>query len=217
MSKESELRAKREQAHERAVHARKKVRIWTKVAHRAHGRVVALTKKIKALPKGRQIALKWALAQAGTTESPYGSNRGPKVSEWQRVFGMDGQPWCGAFVGNALKQAGVAVTNRIVYCPYIVQDGSAGTNGMEKLVPVAQAKAGDLIVFDWDRNGVYDHVGMLRKDYDGSGVLYTVEGNTSADNNGSQSNGGGVFLRSRATSVATIAIVRPQYAVLRPA
>src|SRR5689334_20016157 len=38
-------------------------------------------------------------------------------------FGIDGQPWCGAFVGHVLRKAGVAVPGSIVYTPNIFRFG----------------------------------------------------------------------------------------------
>ena len=55
---------------------------------------------------------------------------------------------------------------------------------------------GDNVLFDWDPDGVIDHVGMSIPDYD-SAYYRSVEGNTSPGNSGSQSNGGGVWERYR--------------------
>ncbi len=208
---EKSLRKSRKLWLGRRKRATAKITAWKRARAKAQAMVARRTRQIKALPKGRKKALSWALSKAGTVERPANSNDGPGIRQWQDRFGMGRGPWCGAFVGNALEVAGIDVTSRIVYVPYIVQDGVAGINGMEKVVSIGEAKAGDLICFDWNHDGTFDHVGMVRKDYDGKGVLYTVEGNTSADNYGSQSNGGGVFLRSRPTNSANIKIVRPRY------
>jgi hypothetical protein len=52
---------------------------------------------------------------------------------------------------------------------------------------------GDLVCFDWEGNGVADHIGLYEKDLPGS-EFQTIEGNTSVGNN---SNGGEVMRRKR--------------------
>jgi peptidoglycan hydrolase-like protein with peptidoglycan-binding domain len=54
---------------------------------------------------------------------------------------------------------------------------------------------GDVVFFDWQGDRVADHVGLVEQV--GDGVVTTIEGNTSRDERGSQSNGGGVFRRVR--------------------
>lgn len=153
----------------------------------------------------------WERKQLGTTESPANSNRGPQIDVWQREVEMIAQPWCGAFQGAALRRAGVkGLTYRIRYCPFIREDAKLGRNGFIAWLAPAQIKRGDLVLFDWERNGVEDHVGIALEDYRGIGTLRTLEGNTSSDNNGSQSNGGGVYERVRSISLIAGG-ARPDY------
>nr|MCW1079565.1 CHAP domain-containing protein [Streptococcus anginosus] len=77
-----------------------------------------------------------------------------------------------------------------------------------RLVSAANAQAGDLVCFDWDGDGVADHVGFVERNY---GSYYqTIEGNTSSGASGSQSNGGGVYRRTRNLG-SVIAVIRPEY------
>jgi hypothetical protein len=159
-------------------------------------------------PQGNAVA--WALRQVGTTEQPAGSNRGPKVSEWEkRMTGTSGYPWCGAFVGNAIEQGGKGnITARIVYTPYIYDDAVHGRNGLERVVwrdgagfgKEKVAHTGSLVLFDFGSGGI-KHVAMLRQPWKGSGLLRTVEGNTSFGPGGSQDNGGCVARRDRDPSL----------------
>jgi cell wall-associated NlpC family hydrolase len=169
--------------------------------------------KPKPAGEGPERAVSWALAQVGTIEHPAGSNRGPGITTWQRRWlGSDGFPWCGAFAGYALEQAGVTGLSprRIVFTPAILADARAGANGFEKAVPLTQARRGDLVLFNFPGGDAVDHVGIVTAPYDPARGLPTVEGNTSSGNAGSQSNGGGVFTRLRpASSIAGIA--RPRY------
>jgi hypothetical protein len=76
-------------------------------------------------------------SKVGTTESPANSNRGPEISKWQRdVAGIDGQPWCGAFQGYALKHvAGIVVAGGVVYTPNIISYAKTGTGGFASWHP----------------------------------------------------------------------------------
>ena len=174
---------------------------------------VARAKVKKYEPNRALKALAWAESKVGITESPAGSNRGPQISAWQReTAGIDGAPWCGAFVGAALKRQGVPITSRIVFTPFILEDAKAGKNGILKLVPFDEAKRGDLVLMDFAPGGApVMHVGMCRQDQKkGTGWINTVEGNTSAGSTGSQDNGGGVFRRERPKSVV-VGIARPRW------
>jgi len=52
---------------------------------------------------------------------------------------------------------------------------------------------GDIVFFDWNGDGRFDHTGIFVKDIDGKS-FETIEGNTSLTN---QSNGGQVMRRKR--------------------
>ena len=180
---------------------------------RRNGDQLARAKKRRAQAKhaagGAEAAVRWCEAQLGTTESPSGSNRGPKITRWQAEFGAPngGWPWCGAFVGYALRHhGGVPVPSGIVYTPNIYSWARSRTSGFAGLYPWAQAKPGDLVLmrFPGGSRDIVHHVAM----YAGHGV--TIEGNTSSGNAGSQDNGGGVFKRQRPASVV-VGCARPRY------
>lgn len=133
-----------------------------------------------------------ARAEVGVTEDPPGSNRtrywAELEPEWQ------GQPWCGAFVAWCWQRAGVDLVrelgNGVYYCPSIVawarKIGAWRTD---------HAESGDLVLYGFGRAEA-QHVGIAWPNPVTS-AYRAIEGNTSADNNGSQSNGGGVFVRER--------------------
>jgi len=57
----------------------------------------------------RERALLWAAYEADVTktqEHPKGSNRGPRVDEYEATYGIQGQPWCACFLGWCFTQAG---------------------------------------------------------------------------------------------------------------
>lgn len=174
------------------------------------------SKQLESLPGPRAKTIKLALEYVGTRESPPDSNRGHLVDSWQRRFGIVGQPWCGAFAGSMVERGGGNVTPRIVYCPYIYADASAGRNGLDHVVwhgkftrPYAIGHTGDLVLFDFGGSTIA-HVGLLAKPWKGWGPLATVEGNTSFGAGGSQDNGGAVARRTRDVSLVH-SIVAPLY------
>ena len=82
--------------------------------------------------------------------------------------------WCACFVSRCYNQAGKSEP-RFAGCewqgvPWFQSRGQWGARGYENIAP------GDAIFFDWDLDGVADHVGLVLG-RDGSRV-YTVEGNS---------------------------------------
>lgn len=153
-------------------------------------------------------AVRWMEERAGLTESPAGSNRVPRLMADGKAAGLAsgmyrmGWPWCAytTSLSNLVSGGYHGWTGLIkgwtnpLYCPTILADAKAGKNGL-RLVPKAEAKRGDLLLFNWD-GGVVDHIGRARGPWK-DGRIETVEGNTSFDNSGSQSNGGALAKRTR--------------------
>lgn len=143
----------------------------------------------------RTRALAIALTQVGTKEHPAGSNRGPRVDQYERVTGAIGEPWCASFVQWCFKQAGCPqpLMNRTAYVPFIVDYARQHGWIVEKPCP------GDLVCYDWpgESPGVADHVGIYRRSLGGT-RFEAVEGNTAT---GNDSNGGEVMIRVRDTSL----------------
>lgn len=152
----------------------------------------------------RAAALDRAIDELGTKESPPQTNQNP-YGKW---YGEDGVPWCAIFTTwayeNGAHDAGfpnghptfqsvkVAGTNdRYDYVPYVVSDARGGRYG---LTVTTTPMPGDLVCFDWNWNGEYDHIGLFEKWTDGTTIFSAIEGNTSLNNN---SNGGEVMRRSR--------------------
>src|SRR5262245_36725504 len=149
----------------------------------------------------RLHALSLAKGYLGYVESPPGSN-GNMFGAW---YGMNYEPWCAMFVSYCFEHAlngspSFQKGSRYSYCPYVVSDARAGRNGLSV---TTDPKPGDLVVYDWQRDGVFDHIGIFE-----SGTSFSwkaVEGNTSTSNN---SNGGQVMRRSRAAGDGNIVFVR---------
>jgi len=125
-------------------------------------------------------------------------------------YGLNNQPWCAIFVSWCYDQASlvktVAAQNKKGFAS--CDAGLKWFVKQNKLIPVGDAQEGDIVFFQFDNDAQPDHVGIVVKNMKRIKTLRTIEGNTSSDNNGSQSNGGGVYLKKR--SYATVmAIVRP--------
>lgn len=118
----------------------------------------------------------------------------------------DAYPWCCAFVWDIFKMCGASDLfyngKKTAYCPTVLNWGN--TNGLT--VNKANGQYGDIIIFDWNNDGIADHIGLIiSKNSDGS--YTTVEGNTA---NYNYSNGGYVLKMTRYQS-QIIGIIRPRY------
>ena len=149
----------------------------------------------------RQAALQKAITQLGVTESPANSNNN-KYGSW---YGVNYQPWCAMFVTWCFEQTGDSPSfvkgSRYAYCPYIVADARANRYGLKT---TDDPIPGDVVVYDWSYDTVYDHVGIFEK-WVGGGTFQAIEGNTSYSSN---SNGGEVMRRERSKSGQGTCFVR---------
>ena len=132
-------------------------------------------------------AMSWQLSQVGKASSR---------SVWSIAYPQwtnTGYAWCGGFQVAAFKQAGVDLMKCCwwFYTPYIrnfaIKIGAWKTSGQNY---------GDNVLFDWSLDGVIDHVGAAYPDPNAVSFR-SVEGNTSRGTAGSQSNGGGAWVRYR--------------------
>ena len=126
-------------------------------------------------------------------------------------YGTSGVPYCAIFATWVLRHVGITPPGGdFAYVPY----GINAARAANRLVTKAGAQPGDLVCFDWNGDGVADHVGFVELN---RGTYYqTIEGNTSPGTAGSQGNGGGVYRRTRDLS-CVIAVIRPEYSGAAPA
>src|SRR5215472_4567375 len=150
----------------------------------------------------RSKALQKAITQIGIKESPPNSN----ITPYTKWYGMTG-PWCAMFVTWSFEQVGDSPSfvkgKNYAYVPYIVNDARAKRNGLSV---TSSPIAGDLVCFDWNYDGVFDHVGLFEAWKQGSSTSFSsIEGNTA---NGNNSDGGEVMRRDRTLSGSTVVFVR---------
>ena len=110
--------------------------------------------------------------------------------------------WCMCFVSMCFDMAGeAAAIGGLSYNTDV-------TRSRMTEVGIEDAQRGDVVLFDWDSDGVTDHVGIVEANL-GGGWLQTIEGNTSPSNAGSQSAGNGVYRRQRYYGIACV--LRPKW------
>lgn len=111
------------------------------------------------------------------------------------------------FMSYCLDWAGVSAEGIPgAYVPWILSANSEAG----RLVDNEDAQPGDLVMFDWQGDGVADHIGIVEVNHPDEGWIQTIEGNTSSGSGGSQSNGGGVYRRARNCG-SIIGVARPHY------
>ena len=136
----------------------------------------------------REDFVGFAVDEIGTAEKPANSNK-------VKYNDNNGQFWCGYFVNWVAKKAKITIPN-CVYTPAGVE-GFKG-RGQWFNIETSKPQYGDIVFFDFPGGEKTDHVGIVVEVND-DGTLWTVEGNTTADNKkGSQSNGGEVARKLRA-------------------
>lgn len=138
-----------------------------------------------------------AAAELGVTEFPANSNN-VKFNTWfyGRTVSGTAYPWCMAFVQWCFDQAGKKL-------PYKTASCSALLNWYRMHQPecvAAVPQPGDIVIYNFGHTGIVESAS--------ASTITAIEGNTSASNSGSQSNGGGVFRKVRSKSLAT-AYIRP--------
>jgi hypothetical protein len=139
----------------------------------------------------------------GVEENPPKSNR-TLFGEW---YGWNGVAWCAIFVSYCFYRARMTLPYEIqsnrkgfAYCPYGVN--YFRSKGKLDKTP----KVGDIVFFDWQQDGVSDHVGIVEKVLSNERFI-SIEGNTSYRND---SNGGQVMRRQRHVSTI-LGFAHPDY------
>lgn len=168
--------------------------------------------------EGPKATCTYAKSMVGVTENPAGSNTGPTVvrdgkpggvSFWERAWGLGACYWCLCFACYCVRNIGAAkISGVCVNAAEVERMAKAHTNGWVA-VPADEARAGDISLWCFDGTGVPDHGELVVGPFH-DGLSNDVGGNTSSDDSGSQSNGGGVFAKARPLSQLTC-VARPLY------
>jgi hypothetical protein len=145
-------------------------------------------------------------ATVGYVEGP---NNETSFGKW---YGLQNQPWCAMSAskmyfdaGRILEVAPKSKPKGFASCDewlkYLTKNG--------QLVPIGEAKTGDLVFYQMDDDAMPDHVEIVESNRPKRSFLNAWGGNTSDSNKGSQSNGGGFYLKKRPYSLV-MAVARPK-------
>lgn len=142
--------------------------------------------KMKTNKEVLNIALKY-VGQGGAT--------------FRKFCGLpSGAAWCNAFVDYIAYKGGVSSLyfngKKETYCPHSIKWCQSNL----AQIPPYLAMPMDIIYFDWEKNGVPNHIGFVRQ-RNTTASIYTLEGNT---------DGGKVAKKTRSVKYVQ-AIFRPHY------
>ena len=130
--------------------------------------------------------IKVAMQEVGYIES---KGNKTKYGEW---FGLNGVPWCGIFVSWCYAMGGLPLP-KIGFKRGFAGCQTAAEYFSAKKMIVKNPVAGDIVLYDWQSDGRYNHTGIFLK-HNENNTFAAIEGNTSTIN---QSNGGSVMVRTR--------------------
>lgn len=149
----------------------------------------------------KEAVLGAAIKEIGYKEGKGNDNKFAKIAGHANY-----QPWCATFLRACfvLGKEEKAIPNS-AYCPHF----ESWAREHNRIVPLAEAVKGDLVLFDFTRTGKADHIGILTNDYDPTkpNLIRTIEGNTS---NLNPTNGDSVARKNRAVSLVRV-IIRPKW------
>lgn len=150
---------------------------------------------VLAIARGELGYSRWNDPQTGTKYGRWYESEIDRTSG-NYDFGANGVPYCAMFASWVFNQAGASCVGLPgAYCPTIVQIGRS----RGKAVAVRNAQPGDVVLFDWEGDGVSDHVGIVESNT--GSYLQCIEGNT---------NNGVVARRTRAYS-SVVCVIRPDW------
>jgi len=146
---------------------------------------------------------------AGLVGYEEGTNNDTPFGKW---YGLNYQPWCAMSASKIFYDAGAILS----VAPKTKSKGFASCDEWLKylaknnqLVPVGQAAPGDLVFYQFDTDAQPDHVGIIKSNNAKLKTITAYEGNTSNSKKGSQSNGGGFYIKKRGYATI-IAVGRPK-------
>jgi len=135
------------------------------------------TKKDYAVTSGMEAAVEWARQYDDMSQN-----------DMQSVFSQLGYhfgsgAWCADFVRMALSE-GVGEENLPEWYQNVENKSyckSIQAAGEGHQISAEEAEAGDIVLYDWDGDGLADHVGLFVDNGDGSSTITAIEGNTTGE------------------------------------
>lgn len=113
-------------------------------------------------------------------------NWGPEVGAYLKFAGVNfPAPWCAAFVYSMVYSGyalgGLPIPLKPIKNHAYVQSYADYARAHGITVPGTHVHPGDLVCFDFQRDGHFDHIGMVITPPDSTGRFTAVEGNTNDD------------------------------------
>lgn len=137
--------------------------------------------------------------QVGYVEKGGRDGKSGNLTKFGAAYGLDGYAWCSMFVWWCFLQIGIDVRHS-VSGSYASAEGAMEGFQKHGWKIVKSPRFMDVVFFHFaGEHAGANHTGFVIA-ADAHGV-HTIEGNTSAGDSGSQSNGGGVYRRYRPYSV----------------
>ena len=127
----------------------------------------------------RMVALAQREIGVGETTA---NNESPRIREYRSATaGAEDTPgpWCAYFVSWLAREAGAPIGaggNGTGYVPTLEAWGRQ--QGRYVDFAAARPNPGDVVIFDWGRDGTPDHTGIVER-VDPDGTIHTIEGNAS--------------------------------------
>ncbi len=152
----------------------------------------------KTTPSIVEEILTIADGEVGELETPKNSNN-IKYNTWYYKYEVEGSayPWCMVFVQWVFTESGYVLPYRTASCSGLL-------NWYKENDPTCIVKTpqrGDIVIYN------FGHTGIVESVCDNDTII-VIEGNTSGGSDGSQSEGDGVYRRTRSTSLVT-SYIRP--------
>ena len=149
-----------------------------------------------------------ARGELGEHENPPGSNRVKYWDDYNPAY--QGQPWCVAFLWWVFQQAGERMAffggGKTASCGMLLRWYREQGLAVDK----RDIQIGDILILNFSGTQDTQHCGLVVDKGKLAGTWYTIEGNTSPGEEGSQDNGGCVALKMRSVK-NVVGVCRPQY------
>lgn len=147
-----------------------------------------------------------ARSDLGYTESPPGSN----MTKYGEAYGMNGVPWCVEALWFWFNQAGERMAffggGKTASCSMLLR----WYREQGLVVDKREIQIGDILILNFSGTQDTQHCGLVVDKGKLAGTWYTIEGNTTPGEEGSQDDGGCVALKMRSVR-SVVAVCRPQY------
>lgn len=137
-----------------------------------------------------------AKSQLGVKESPANSNN-VKYNTWYYGHAVSGSgyAWCAVFITWCFAQTGISANIKGVQNKAYVPSWEAWAKKEGRWH--TEPKIGALVIYDWNKDGGADHIGIIESFDVKNKTVTAIEGNTAI---GNDSNGGEVMRRVRSMS-----------------